>query len=211
MTPLKKGRNAAQTKQKILNAAIKEFTQKGLDGGRINTIAKLSGANKYMIYYHYGNKEKLFIAVVEHLYVSFKETEKLLDLNNLDPKASLQKLVEFTWHYYLQNPDFLTIVNNQNLHKAKHLKKSEIARNMHGQSVDRIASILDEGIKKGIFREDVNPQQLHLTIAGICYYYIANRHTLSYLLDDNLLSPENLEERLDFNIKTIMRMVLLNP
>lgn len=207
MSTIKSSRNPDQTKQKILQAAITEFADKGLGGGRIDTIAQLSGANKRMIYYYYGDKDGLFTAVVEHVYMAFRQEEQSLELTELPPQSALQELVKFTWNYYLNNPEFLTIVNSQNLHKAIHLKQSSLVQNMHQQSLNMLETILEQGVDNGVFRQGINPRQLHITIAGICYYYLVNKYTQSYLLNDDLTSPQNLQDRLDFNIETIMHLV----
>lgn len=206
----KTSRNPDQTKRKILQAAITDFADRGLGGGRIDKIAQLSGVNKRMIYYYYGDKDGLFTAVVEHVYMQLREAEQALNLTDLDPITALRELVTFTWNYYLDNPEFLMIVNSQNLHKAIHLKRCDAVQAKHGQSIEILTTILDKGVRGGIFKAGISPRQLHITIAGICYYYLVNKYTQSFLLNDDLTSPENLQERLEFNIETVMRMVCID-
>ena len=115
-------RNPEQTKKRILEAAIQEFSERGFARGRMDKVAELSGANKRMIYYYYGDKDGLFTAIVEHEYLRFRAAEEAVCSPDLPPVMALQRLVEFTWNYYLENPNYLTLVNSQNLFKAEHLK-----------------------------------------------------------------------------------------
>lgn len=200
-------RNAELTKNKILQAAIKEFSERGYSRGRMDKIAELSGCNKRMIYYYYGDKDSLFAAIVEHEYMRFRKAETTLCSSDLPPVMALQRLIEFTWNYYLENPNYLTLVNSQNLFKAKHLEKSTHVLAAHHYSLEMLGSILKAGEEQGIFRSGVNVRQLHITIASMGFYYLSNRYTQSFLLQDDLMSKENLTERLHFIIDAIMRIV----
>ena len=200
-------RNPKQTKKRILEAAIIEFSARGFSRARMDKVAEMSGANKRMIYYYYGDKEGLFTAIIEYEYLRFRNAEKQVCSAELPPVMALQRLVEFTWNYYLENPDYLILVNSQNLFKAKHLKKSVAVLQAHRNALNILQDILDKGEQQGIFRSGVNVRQLQITIASICYYYLNNRYTQSYLLEDDLMSKQNLEQRLHFNIETIMRIV----
>ncbi len=200
-------RNPEQTKQRILTAAIQEFSEQGFARGRMDKVAEISKSNKRMIYYYYGDKDGLFTAVVEHEYLRFRKAEEQICSPDLPPVMALQRLVEFTWNYYLQNPNYLVLVNSQNLFKAAHLKQSKTVLQAHKKAVNILQNILDLGVKQGVFREGIDTRQLQLTIASVCYYYFSNRYTQSYLLEDDLMSPENLQKRLYFNIDSIMRIV----
>ena len=101
-----------------------------------------------------------------------------------------------TWNYYLTHPEFLTLLNSENLHKARHLKKSAKVRSMHSPLVQTLADVLERGSKAGLFRAGVDPVQLYITIAGISYFYLSNCHTLSTIFDRDLLSPKAKLERL---------------
>jgi len=200
-------RDAEATKARILGAAKGEFAQNGLGGARVDVIAEKARANKRMIYHYFGNKENLFQAVVEAAYLDIRAAEQVLDLDRLAPRDALETLIRFTWQYYLDNPDFLTLVNSENLHKARHLRKSERVRTVSRGLVTMVGRILDRGVAEGVFRPGVDPVQLNITIAAIGYYYLTNRFTgsISYAFD--LMAPKALDERLKFNLETIIRLV----
>ncbi|MFV0384818.1 TetR family transcriptional regulator [Paracoccus sp. (in: a-proteobacteria)] len=200
-------RDAEATRGRILAAAKREFSRLGLAGARVDTIADKARANKRMIYHYFGNKEALFQAVIEQAYVDIRTAETRLNLEDLPPVEALERLVRFTWTYYLDNPEFITLVNSENLHRAKHLKKSPLVQSYSRQYVDLVANILERGTAEGVFREGVNPVQLNITIAAIGYYYLTNRFTGSIIYERDLMDREALDERLRFNIDTILRLV----
>lgn len=210
-TKIKKVRDADATQKRILSAAKKEFAKNGLGGARVDEIAERAKANKRMIYHYFGNKEDLFQVVLEAAYVDIRTAEQKLELEHLPPRDALEKLVRFTWDYYLKNPEFLTLVNSENLHKARHLKKSEVIEVLSKKFVDMVGGLLDRGVRDGVFRPGIDPVQLNITIAAIGYYYLTNRFTGSIVYKRDLMSQDALKERIEFNIDTIMRTVCLAP
>ena len=202
-----KRRNAEATRARILAAAKKEFANNGLAGARVDVISERAKANKRMIYHYFGNKEKLFQSVLEAAYVHIRTAEQKLDLDRLPPREALEKLVRFTWDYYLKNPEFITLVNSENLHRAKHLKKSEVITGISRKFVSMVGRLLERGAKEGVFRPGIDPVQLNITIAAIGYYYLTNRFTGAILFERDLMNRKALDERLRFNIQTIAHLV----
>jgi AcrR family transcriptional regulator len=200
-------RDAEATKARILNAAKKEFAKSGMGGARVDLIAEKAQANKRMIYHYFGSKEGLFQTVLENAYVDIRTAEQKLNLDHLEPREALERLVRFTWAYYLKNPEFITLVNSENLHRAKHLKKSEVVKIYNRKLVSLMDGILSRGVAAGVFRPGVDPVQLNITVAAIGYYYLTNRFTGSIVFERDLMAKEALEERLRFNIDTVMRLV----
>ncbi|MCY3879073.1 MAG: TetR/AcrR family transcriptional regulator [Rhodobacteraceae bacterium] len=202
-----KTRDAERTRRRILAAAKREFAHKGLGGARVDDIAKSAKANKRMIYHYFNSKEELFKRVVVDAYVELRTAEQKLNLEHLPPGEALESLVRFTWEYYLRNPEFLNLVNNENLHRARHLKRSEVINVVSRKFVDMVGQILRRGEECGVFRSGVDPVQLNITIAAIGYYYLTNRYTGSIIFERDMMTPEALQRRLEFNIETIMRLV----
>lgn len=214
MTPRRREtmpRDADQTRKRILDAATVEFARKGLGGARVDEIALRSKANKRMIYHYFGSKERLFTAVLEEAYTGIRSAEQKLHLDEMEPAEAISTLVRFTWNYYLENPEFLTLVNSENLHRARHLKTSEIVRESSGKFVQMVKSILERGVAAGVFRDGIDPVQLNITIAAIGYYYLTNRFTGAIVYSRDFMAPEHLEARLAFNLDTILRLVRKDP
>jgi len=205
--PATRKRDSSATRKRFLKAAKKEFSKKGLGGARIDEIALQSKANKRMIYHYFGNKEALFLKTLEDAYVDIRSAEQNLNLTELDPEEALIKLIKFTWDYYLKNPEFITLVNSENLHRARHLKKSSIIEDISNKFITMVGSILDKGVETGQFRAGIDPVQLNITIAAIGYYYLTNRYTGAIVYQRELDSQQAYDERLNFNIETILRLV----
>ena len=200
-------RDPIATKQRILDAATKEFARLGLGGARVDAIAARAKANKRMIYHYFGDKNRLFLAVLEAAYGAIRTAEQALDLEHLEPEDALRTLTEFTWRYYLAHPEFLTLVNSENLHKARHLKQSRVVGEMFSTLVAMVRKILQRGVREGVFRKGIDPVQLNITIAAIGYYYLTNRFTGSIIYKRDLMEPKALTQRLAFNVETVMRLV----
>ena len=200
-------RDASATKARILAAAKKEFATLGLGGARVDEIAERAKANKRMIYHYFGSKEELFKVVMEEAYIDIRTAEQALELANVPPKEALTRLVSFTWRYYLENPEFIRLVNSENLHNARHIKGSERVQDISRKFTGMVEDILKRGEAEGVFRTGIDPVQLNVTIAAIGYYYLTNRFTGSILFERDFMTPEALDERLKFNIETIMRLV----
>jgi len=189
-------RNPVRNQERILQAATEEFARYGLGGARVDRIAARAGANKRMLYYYYGNKEDLFLKVLEARYAHIRRAELGLHLLDLDPIQGMRRMVEFTWNYYLKHPEFLTLLNSENLHRGRHLKRSRDIAAMHSPLIALLRDLLIRGERAGKFRKGVDPVQLYISIAGLGYFYLSNRHTLSTIFERDLLAPKSKAERL---------------
>ncbi len=194
--PEPRARDADRSQGDILDAATVEFAALGLGGARVDRIAEGAGVNKRLIYYYFGSKEDLFLAVLERAYEGIRGEERRLNLTEVEPIEAVRRLIAFTWNYYLAHPEFLTLLNSENLHRARHLKRSTKVLSMHSPFVQTIADVLERGHKAGIFRAGVDPVQLYISIAGLAYFYLGNSHTLSTIFARDLLATKARVERL---------------
>ncbi|OVZ60798.1 TetR family transcriptional regulator [Pigmentiphaga sp. NML080357] len=197
-------RDAERTRQIILEAATDEFAALGLGGARMDRIAERAKVDKRLIYYYFNNKDDLFLSVLERAYAAIRQAEQELHLEALSPPEAVRKLVEFTWQYYLENPEFLCLLNSENLHQAAHLKRSSQVREMHSPFVQWLADILKRGHEQGLFRDGVDPVQLYISIASVAYFYLSNKFTLSEIFGRDLMAPEALDVRLAHMVDVIL-------
>ena len=160
-----------------------------------------------MIYHYFGSKEDLFTVVLEKAYIDIREAEQKLALEEVPPREALIRLVTFTWRYYLDNPEFIRLVNSENLHQARHIQGSELLQDVSRKFIGMVGNILQRGEAEGVFRSGIDPVQINITIAAIGYYYLTNRFTGSFLFERDFMDPNALDERLEFNIDTILRLV----
>lgn len=196
---------------RILEAAKKEFAAHGLAGARIDRIAAEADANKRMLYYHVGNKEDLYLAVLEAAYEKIRAEERGLDLEHLDPSAAIARLIDFTWNYFIRNPEFLALLNTENVAKARNLKRSTKVKSMHSPFVEMIRTIVDRGVETGEFRVAMDPVQLYISIAGLCFFYLSNSATLSFIFGRDLLKKDAKEERLQHVIMLVLAALTGQP
>ena len=200
-------RNPDRTREAILVAAQHEFATKGLSGGRVDEIARRARANKRMIYHYFGNKEGLYLAALERVYEDLRGTEKTLDLGHLAPDAAIRRLVEFNFDYSRAHPELISLINNENLHRARHLRKSKKVRQLHSPFVALIEDILRRGVARRIFRPGLDPVDLYITIAAVGYFYLSNNPTLSAIFGRDLGSAAACRERKKHNVDVILHAI----
>jgi AcrR family transcriptional regulator len=203
-------RDADRTQQEILRAAMEEFSRGGLGGARMESIAERANVNKRLIYYYFGSKESLFLAALETTYADIRDAERELRLESLEPCEAVRSLVAFTWQHYLKHPEFLTLLNSENLHRAKHLKQSKRVQEMNSPLVHLLGDVLERGRRDGVFRGGVDPVHLYISIAGLAYFYLSNNPTLSTIFGRDLMSRKALSERLSHIIEMVMGYLLLD-
>jgi AcrR family transcriptional regulator len=189
-------RAAPEPRERILRAAIANFAEKGLAGARVDEIAAGAKINKRMLYHYFGNKEALYLAVLEEVYTDLLRAESTLDLDHAEPVEGIRRLVSFLWTYYLSHPEFVTLVNNENMMRAVHLKRSRSVREMHSSLVSSLDALLERGRLQGAFRADVDAVQLYISTAALAYFYLSNNHTLSTIFGRKLLSSRARVHRL---------------
>jgi AcrR family transcriptional regulator len=203
-----RSRDADRSQQIILAAACDEFAQHGLAGARVDRIAERAGLNKRLIYYYFTSKDELFLAVLEAAYADIRAAEQQLHLTDMPPPQAIRRLTEFTWQYYLDHPEFLTLLNSENLEHGRHLAQSSRARKTNLPLIETLAEILERGRREGQFRGGIDAMQLYVSIAGMAYFYLNNKHTLSAIFGRDLMTPKALQERLSHMSDVILGYVL---
>ena len=198
---------AQETREAILKAATKIFAKHGFSGGRIEEISRAAKSYDRMIYYYFGSKEGLFIAVLEDMYRRFNDAETALDLSSEHPVESLTAVIRFMWTFYQRNPEFITLLNDENLHRGKHIAKSLRAREYSSPAIQVLERVLEAGARKKVFRSGLAARDVYLMIAGLNYFYLSNRHTLSAFLGEKLEAQQALAHWQAFVIEAVLRTV----
>jgi AcrR family transcriptional regulator len=203
-----RSRDADRSQLAILDSARDEFAQRGLAGARMDSIAERAGLNKRLIYYYFGSKDDLFLAVLERTYADIREAEQQLHLDEVEPVEAIRRLVSFTWHYYLDHPEFITLLNSENLHRAAHLKRSERIQEMNSPLIQLLDGVLERGRRDQLFRAGIDPVQLYISIAALCYFYLSNNDTLSAIFGRDLRAPKAMAQRLSHMTDLVLGYVL---
>jgi TetR/AcrR family transcriptional regulator len=181
-------RDPAGTRQKLLTAARREFARSGLAGARVDEIAARAGVNKQLVYHYFGDKDALYLAVLEWVYEEIRTQERKLNLAGLPPEQAIRKLIEASFDHLAAHPDFIVLLNDENRGGARHVRGSKRLEAMHSPLVSMVSRILSEGVRTGIFRKGVNPVHLYISIAGLSYFFFSNTPTLSAIFGKDLSS-----------------------
>jgi len=204
---VKRAYDAEASMADILRVATAEFADKGLSGARIDEIAAATRTSKRMIYYHFGGKEGLYLAVLEKSYQRIREIEAQLSLEDLPPEDALRKLVAFTFDYHQDNEDFIRLVMTENIHRGEFLAQSKTIQQLNATAIDSARQIYERGVKAHVFRQDIDATDLHMSISALCFFNVANRHTFSLIFKRELASPAALRARRDSIVEMIIRFV----
>lgn len=206
------GMNGADaTRQDIIDVATAEFAAKGLAGARVDEIAERMKTSKRMIYYYFGSKEKLYLAVLEEAYRRIREFESTLRLDHLPPEEAVRRLVEFTFDYQNGHPDFVRLVMIENIHHGENIARSERIRELNVSIIDALQRVLERGQQQGVFRSGLDPIDVHATISALCFYNVANRHTFAVIFKRDLGAEEHLAPRRESVVQTVLRFVRREP
>jgi len=201
-------RDPEGTRRRILLAAAEEFASGGLFGARVDQIARRAETNERMLYYYFGSKEQLFTAVLEHAFSALNEAERTLDLADLAPVEAITRLAHFVWDYYRDHPEFLRLINNENLHEARYMQKSTRIREMISPIVATFAAIIARGEAAGLFRANLDPLRVYVTLSGMGYYIVSNRFSLAATLGRDFSSGAEHAEMVRLNTEMMLAFLM---
>lgn len=179
-----------KTREDILRVATEEFASLGLAGGRVDAIAERTRTSKRMIYYYFGSKEGLYLAVLEKAYRKIRSLEADLELSGMPPEQALRTLIATTFDHDEANPDFVRLVSIENIHQAVHMQRSSEIRDLNISIINTLAQIIDRGRAAGTFRREVDPIDLHMMISAFCFFRVSNRYTFGTIFRRDLSAPE---------------------
>ncbi|WP_035968045.1 TetR/AcrR family transcriptional regulator [Bradyrhizobium sp. YR681] len=188
-------RDPVATRKKLLTAARLEFARHGLAGARVDEIAMRAGVNKQLVYHYFGDKDALYLAVLEVVYEDIREQERRLNLEGLPPDKAIRRLIEASFDHLAANPDFIVLLNDENRGGARHVRGSTRLEAMHSPLVKSVSHILHEGVRSGVFRKGIDPIQLYISIAGLSYFFFSNTPTLSAIFGKDLSSRAQRQSR----------------
>jgi AcrR family transcriptional regulator len=197
----------ARTMSDIIAVATEEFADKGLSGARIDEIAALTQTSKRMIYYYYGSKEGLYLAVLEDAYARTRSAESGLHLDDVEPVEALKKLVSFSIDYKLAHPEFVRLVMTENIHSAEYLKRSKTAVHMNTPAIDLLKRIYDRGVATGDFRSGIEAFDLHMAISALSLYNVSNRPTVEAIFKRDITDKKEVDRLRKNSIEMLLRFV----
>ncbi len=205
--PTTRTNDPERTRADIIEVATREFADKGLAGARIDLIAEAMRTSKRMIYYYFGSKEGLYLAVLENAYSRMRGIEAELHLEDLPPEDALRKLVGHTVDYQLAHPEFIRLVMNENMHRGEYLQQSRVIHKLNVPAIEGLRQVLERGQQAGVFRGGIDPVDLHASISALSVFNVANRHTFSLIFKRDLDSHAAVTARRDSIVEMIVRFV----
>ena len=198
----------AGVQSNILAVAMSEFAANGLSGARIDEIAAKTRTSKRMIYYYFGDKVGLYRRALEEAYRKVRDGERKLDLDHLPPVEALTKLAEFTFDHHSRNPDFIRLVMIENIHHGAYLEQSELIGSLNAGAVEKLEAIYSRGRAEGLFRDDIEPLELHWQISALSFFNVSNRATFARIFGDRLFRPSGQETLRRHVVELVLRFVL---
>lgn len=196
-----------RTKANILEVAAAEFGEKGLAGARIDEIAALTQTSKRMIYYYFGSKEGLYLAVLEESYKRVRDIEAELHLQDLEPEQALRRLVAFTFDHHLNHENYIRLVMSENINRGQYLAQSQRIQELNVPAIAAIRNLYERGIAGGVFRPGLDPVDIHASISALSFFNVSNRHTFGLIFKLDMKSPAYIAHRRDSVIEMIVRFM----
>ena len=207
----RRSNDPSRVREKILKQATEEFARIGFEGARVDRIAERSRVSKNMLYYYFKSKEGLFVAALERMYQLLRDQQKDLSVRASDPVAAIEQLVHHTFYAFKSNPSAIRLMNEENKHRGKYIRKSGRMRDLYNPLVETIRFILDRGLKGGTFRPGLDPTIVYLTLSSLCYHYLSNQFTLEIALDRDLGSEDAQQRWLDHVSGLVLLYCLSTP
>jgi AcrR family transcriptional regulator len=186
-------RDAERTRAELLAVATEVFAESGYSGGRVDEIAERTRTTKRMIYYYFGGKEQLFVAVLERAYTEVRSAEEVIDVEHLAPVEAIRQLAELTFDHHHDHPDFIRLVSIENIHRGEHIAQLPRLVELNSTAVQRLGTLLERGRAQGVFHAGADAVDVHALISSFCFFRVANQHTFGTLFGRNLVDPARRE------------------
>ena len=194
-TAMRKPKQPVANRARIVRAAIEEFAARGFKGASMDAIAARTHTTRALINYYFGSKEKVYLAVLEHVYSEIREAEGLLDLDHLPPAEAIRRIVEFTFDYYLEHEGFVRLVVAENQARGRHLKKSKAMRSLNRTIIDTLGRVVARGQAEGMFRADIDPVEVHKAIAALGMFNVTNQYTFGAIFQREMGAQGDVRRR----------------
>ena len=183
---MRKPKAPEANRARIIQAAMDEFASRGFKGASMDAIAARTDTTRALINYYFGSKEKIYLAVLEHVYSEIRHAESLLDLDHLPPADAIRSIVQFTFNYYLDHERFVRLVVAENQVRGRHLRKSKTMRSLNRPIIDTLARVIGRGQAQGVFRAGADPVEIHMAIAALGMFNVTNQYTFGAIFQKDM-------------------------
>jgi AcrR family transcriptional regulator len=200
--PVRK-RDSERTRAALMKAALKEFAQHGFSGGRIDRIAKAAKCNIRMLYHYFGDKKGLYVAVLEAAYADLRQKEAALKIDVEQPLEGMLELMRFTYVYFQSNPMFEGLLRAENMMQGKFVLRSKPVPEGAFSLKKTIADLIASGQAKGVFRDNLDPVHIYVSITALSRFHLANAYSMSAVLGVDLRDKEWRKQRLEHSMELL--------
>lgn len=183
-------RDPERTRAELLSAATQAFAEFGYAGARVDDIAEQTRTTKRMIYYYFGSKEKLYLAVLEAAYRGIREAEQAQQVGDLAPVEAVRRIAELTYDHHLNHTEFIRLVSIENINHGRFIRSLETLRDLNRPALGLLEQVIARGREEGTLKAGVDALDVHLLISSYCFFQVANQHTFGYLFDLDLLAED---------------------
>jgi TetR/AcrR family transcriptional regulator len=197
-------RTGGSTRQLLLDVATRQFAENGYDGARVDRIVEECDVSKNLLYHYFDSKEALFVAVMEQAYTMMRARQSEWSFADLEPEEAIARLVTYTFDHFLEQPSVISLLNTENLHKARHIAQSKGIPELYNPLLETISGLLERGQSRGKFRSGVDPVDLYITISSLSYFYFSNRYTLSHVFQQDLMAPDRIAQRRQHAVNVVL-------
>lgn len=180
-----------------MKAALKEFALHGFSGARIDRIAEAAKCNMRMLYHYFGNKEGLYVAVLEAAYADLRRKEAALDIDVDKPLEGMLELLRFTYLYFQNNPMFEGLLRAENIMQGRFVRQSKPVPEGAFSLKKTIADLIASGQAKGLFRDHLDPVNLYVSMTALSRFHLGNAYSMSAVLGVDLQDKAWRKQRLD--------------
>lgn len=178
---------AADMRQALLDAGKTEFANYGYDGARLERIAAKVGCAKRMLYYYFGNKKDVYLAVIEQSYSDIRASEEQLNLDALEPLQALHTLARKSFDYHEHNQQFTRLVLQENFQGGEMLRQISSIDTLRKAAFEPLGRILQRGVAQGLFKEGITAVDVHYLISALSSFRVDHSATWRSLLQVDLM------------------------
>ena len=206
----KRQRDAKLTRQRLLKAAIRLFSEHGYhgtSGGRIATTAKVNNA---MLYHHFRNKRGIFRAAFREVCGRLDSMRFYAVERGYGPTEKLRRLIECHFQFLDGNPEYARLLLWVNLDRGQHLG-IDAALLTKSAFFEQFRLVVESGIRTGEFNRELDVSQLLIHLVGLCSIYHSNQRSLSHALGLDLSSPAVKSEGLSGAIRLVFDGITPRP
>lgn len=165
-------------RERLLAAALHEFGEKGFAGARVDKITQQANVNKQLVYHYFGNKEALFLAVLERAYHDYTNQALRVAVGKTDARTALRRLIDHMFKASSRTVYFNQLLQDENRFAGRHVKALPSVRQNYVKVIELVESILQRGVQEGVFRRGIDPREFYISLVGMFNIRTVNARTL---------------------------------